>query len=340
MRPIASVAEDQPVSAYSKISYAQAINAGLRQAMELDPGVFVYGIGADGASGIFGTTTGLVERFGKKRVFDTPIAEGGLTALAAGAANSGLRPVLVHQRLDFMLYSIDQIVNWIAPWRFMSGGSAKMPITIRAIVGKGWGQGPQHTKSLHSWFAHVPGLQVVMPGSPADAKGLLLSSIMSDDPTLFIEGRALYSMQEDVPNDPYFIRLGEALIRRPGKHVTIVTFGSMVPTTLQAANVLAQSNVSAEVIDLRCLMPLDLEPVISSVRKTGRLVVAEPGWRQYGAGAEIIASVSETVGRFRNRPRRVAWPQSAVPTSHKLEEQFYPDSEDIVAACRAIMSDS
>jgi pyruvate/2-oxoglutarate/acetoin dehydrogenase E1 component len=323
------------VSGHSKLNFAQAINAALRQAMDLDDSVFVFGIGADGKSGIFGTTSGLVERFGPKRVFDTPIAEGGLTALAAGAANSGLRPVLVHQRLDFMLYSVDQLVNWIAPWRFMSGGRAKMPLTIRAIVGKGWGQGPQHTKSLHSWFAHVPGLQVVIPGSPADAKGLLLSSIMSNDPTLFIEGRGLFSMQEDVPDEPYFIRLGETLTRRPGKDVTVVTFGSMVPPTVQAAKTLAQTGISVEVIDLRCLMPLNLTQVIASVKKTGRLVVVEPGWRLYGAGAEIIASVVEAVGTLRSPPRRVAWPESAVPTSSKLEEEFYPDSEDIVAACRA-----
>src|SRR5689334_1567832 len=182
----------------TRLSFAQAINAATRQAMDMDPNVFVYGIGVDGLSGVFGTTTGLVDKFGAKRVFDTPIAEAGLSAIAAGAANMGLRPVLVHQRLDFMLYAVDQIVNWMAPWRFMSGGTAKMPVTIRAIVGKGWGQGPQHTKSLHTWFAHVPGLQVVMPASPSDAKGLLLSSIMSDDPTLFIEGRSLFSMREEV----------------------------------------------------------------------------------------------------------------------------------------------
>jgi acetoin:2,6-dichlorophenolindophenol oxidoreductase subunit beta len=158
-----------------------SINAALRQALELAPGVFVCGIGADTPAGIFGTTKGLGDRFGSKRVFDTPIAEAGPTALAAGAANAGLRPVIIHQRLDFMFYSVDQVVNWMAPWRFMSGGRAKMPVTIRAIIGKGWGQGPQHTKSLHTWFAHVPGLQVVMPASPSDAKGLLLSSIMSDD---------------------------------------------------------------------------------------------------------------------------------------------------------------
>src|ERR1700736_6503360 len=269
------------------LSFAQAINAALGQAMELDPNVFVCGIGADTPTGIFGTTTGLLDPFGAKRRFDTPIAEAGITALAAGAGNAGLRPVIVHQRLDFMLYSVDQVVNWMAPWRLMSGGRAKMPVTIRAIIGKGWGQGPQHTKSLHTWFAHVPGLQVVMPASPSDAKGLLLSSIMSDDPTIFIEGRSLFSMQEDVPDAPYFIRLGEALVRREGKDVTLVTMGSMIPLSLQAAETLAQSTISAEVLDIRCLMPLDVESIIASVKKTGRLVVAEPGWRTFGAGAGV-----------------------------------------------------
>ena len=337
---------DSPVAktvagATTRLSFAQAINAAQRQAMELNPDVFIYGIGADGPAGIFGTTSGLVERFGAKRVFDTPIAEAGLAALAAGAASSGLRPVLVHQRLDFMLYSVDQVVNWMAPWRFMSGGRAKMPVTIRAIIGKGWGQGPQHTKSLHTWFAHVPGMQVVMPGSPADAKGLLLSSILSDDPTLFIEGRSLFTMQEDVPDAPYFIRLGDAFVRRPGRDVTLVTMGSMVPLSIQAAETLAKANIDAEILDLRCLMPLDVKSIIASVKKTGRLVVAEPGWRMYGAGAEIIATVVETLGRdIRSLPRRVTWPQSAVPTGSRLEEQFYPTSDDIVAACRASVSEA
>ena len=333
------VKTSEEIGRSSQLSFAQSINAALRQALELDPGVFVCGIGADTPAGIFGTTKGLVDRFGSKRVFDTPIAEAGLTALAAGAANAGLRPVIIHQRLDFMLYSVDQVVNWMAPWRFMSGGRAKMPVTIRAIIGKGWGQGPQHTKSLHTWFAHVPGLQVVMPASPSDAKGLLLSSIMSDDPTLFIEGRSLFSMQEDVPDAPYFIRLGEALVRRAGKDVTLVSMGSMVPIALQAADALSKANIDAEVVDVRCLMPLDIASILTSVKKTGRLVVAEPGWRMYGAAAEIIATVVETLGEMRSRPRRVAWPQSAVPTSSKLEEQFYPTSDDIVAACHASVTE-
>lgn len=323
----------------TRISYAAAINAALRQAMELNDHVFVFGIGADNKAGIFGTTTGLVETFGKRRVFDTPIAEQALTALAAGAANGGLRPVLVHQRMDFALYSVDQIVNWIALWRFISGGKAKMPLTIRAIVGKGWGQGPQHSKSLHSWFAHLPGLQVVVPGSPADAKGLLLASIMSDDPTIFIEGRSLFSMQEAVPDAPYFIRLGKAFVRRPGRDLTLVSFGSMIPAALEAADKLATRAIDAEIVDLRCLAPLDLETVIESVSRTGRLIVAEPGWLRFGAAAEIIAGVVEKVGdRMKATPRRVTWPPTYVATSPALESEFYPTADDVAAACVAAMS--
>jgi pyruvate dehydrogenase E1 component beta subunit len=320
-------------------SFGEAINDALAQAMELDEKVFLYGIGADGKSGIFGSTTGLVDRFGAKRVFDTPIAEQGLTAMALGAAVGGLRPVLVHQRFDFMLYAADQLTNWIAPWRFISGGRAKVPLTLRIIVGKGWGQGPQHSKSLHAWFAHVPGLQVVMPASPADAKGLLLSSIFSDDPTLFIEARALYSMREAVPTRPYFIKIGEALTRRSGNDISIVALSSMVPPSLQAADLLAQQGIDAEVVDLRSLMPLDMNAVIASVRKTGRLVVVEPGWRMYGAAAEIITGVAESLGpQMKSAPARVTWPHAYVGSSRALDEKFYPTSADVVAACRRSMA--
>jgi acetoin:2,6-dichlorophenolindophenol oxidoreductase subunit beta len=320
----------------SVISFGQAINTGLRQAMELDDSVFVLGIGADKKSAIFGTTKGLVEQFGPTRVLDTPVSEQGMTALAAGAASADLRPVLVHQRIDFMMYTMDQLINWIAPWRFASGGHARMPVTIRAIIGKGWGQGPQHSKSLYSWFAHVPGLQVVVPGSPADAKGLLLTSIMSDDPTVFMESRSLYAMEEEVPDEPYFIALGSALTRRQGTDVTVVTFGSMMPLALDAADQLDAVGISAEVIDLRCLMPLDIDTVIRSVARTRRLVVTDGDWRMYGVGAEIVASVCEAIGPdMASPPKRVAWPQSFVPTSQAAEAAFYPQAHDIVAACRA-----
>ena len=321
-------------------SFVEAVNAALWQSMELDPNVVVFGIGADKKSAIFGSTAGLVERFGSKRVFDTPISEQGLTAIAAGAAKSGLRPVLVHQRVDFMLYSLDHLINWIASWHFVSGGRETLPLTIRAIVGKGWGQGPQHSKTLHSWFAHVPGLQVVLPGSPADAKGLLMSSIMSNDPTIFIEARSLYSMKEEVPEEPYFIKHGTALVRRVGKDVTLVTFGAMVPIAMEAADRLAAMKIDVEVVDLRTLAPLDIDSVLRSVAKTRRLVAAEMGWLKFGAAAEIVATVVENIGGgLAARPRRVGWPHSFVPTSSALEEAFYPDANSLVAAIAACMAD-
>lgn len=323
----------------TRLKYSQALNAAQRQAMELDDDVFVYGIGVDGKAAVFGTTLGLVDQFGPRRVFDTPIAEQALTALAAGAANQGLRPVLVHQRMDFMFYTMDQIANWIAPWRFMSGGRTRMPLTIRVVIGKGWGQGPQHSKSLHTWFAHLPGMQVVMPATPYDAKGLLLSSILSDDPTLFVEGRSLYDMEEEVPDEPYFIKLGEAVVRRPGRDVTLVTVGSTLPNVLQAAEKLAAEGVSAEVVDLRCLAPLDLDTVAASVARTRRLVVVEPGWRFYGAAAEIVAGICERMGpALLSAPQRVTWPHSYIPTSAPLETEFYSSAEDIADACRRSLS--
>ena len=321
--------------AVSRISFGKAINDATRQAMELDRRVFVFGLGVDSQAGIFGSTAALKDEFGAERVFDTPVSEQALTAVAAGAANAGLRPVLVHQRFDFMFYTMDQFANWISLWRFKSSGQSGMPLTIRAIVGKGWGQGPQHAKSLHAWFAHLVGMQVVMPSSPTEAKGLLLSSIFSNDPTIVIEGRSLYSMEEDVPDAPYFIRLGRALVRRPGSDVTVVAIGSLIPAALQAAVQLEQEGVSAEVIDLRTLVPLDSETVVTSVSKTRRLVVADPAWRSYGAAAEVMATVVEKVGTdLKARPRRVTWPDSHVPTSASLEAEYYPTAEDIAAACR------
>lgn len=323
----------------SEITFGEALNAAQAQAMELDDGVFVFGLGVDRTGAIFGSTKGLKERFGERRVFDGPASEQALTALAAGAANAGLRPVLVHQRLDFMVYSLDQVVNWISLWHFKSSGRSTMPLVIRAVVGKGWGQGPQHAKSLHAWFAHLPGLQVVMPSSPAEAKGLLLSSIFSNAPTIFIEGRSLYAMKETVPDEPYFIRLGKACVRRAGSDVTVVSFGSMMPDALQAAATLAEAGIAAEVVDLRTLSPLDMETVLASTRKTGRLVIAEPGWRAFGAASEIIAGVTETMGReLKAAPARVTWPHSHVPTSGPLEKEFYPTVDDIVDACKAAMA--
>ena len=331
--------KDQAKGATSNLSFSEALNNAQRQAMELDPSVFVFGLGVDRSGAIFGSTAKLVDTFGSKRVFDTPVSEHALTAMAAGAANAGLRPVLVHQRIDFTLHTMDQIVNWISLWHFKSAGRSTVPLVIRAVVGKGWGQGPQHAKSLHSLFAHLPGMQVVMPSSPAEAKGLLLASIFSNSPTVFIEGRALYSMTEQVPDDPYFIRLGQACIHTSGRDITLVSFGSMMPAALEAAKQARDLGQDVEVIDLRTIAPLDADTICLSVERTGRLVVAEPGWRRFGVAGEIIATVAERLGpQLKAAPIRVTWPDSHVPMSAPLEAQFYPTAETVLEALKKVTS--
>lgn len=318
-----------------EISYAEAINEATRQAMELDKGVTVFGQLADTKSGVFGTTTGLIDRFGPDRVHDFIVAENVMTAAAMGASLTGLRPVLVHQRLDFMVYSLDAITNWLALWYFKSNGTSTMPVTIRAVVGKGWGQGPQHSKSLQSWFAHLPGLRVAMPATAFDAKGLLLESIFSEVPAIFIEGRPLFSMKTHVPEGPYRIKFGVGAVRRIGADATVVSSGVMVPMALKAAQLLAAESINVEVIDLRTVSPWDKDLVFASVKKTGRLVVTDPAWMSFGIAAEIVASVSESLlGSLKSAPVRVCLPDSHTPMSMALEAEYYPDQSDIAAAVR------
>jgi acetoin:2,6-dichlorophenolindophenol oxidoreductase subunit beta len=318
-----------------QLSYAKAILEATDQAMGLCPEVVVLGQLVDTPSGIFGTTTGLVNKYGPERVQDFPVAENLMTATAMGAALTGLRPVICHQRLDFMIYSLDAIVNWLSLWRFKSNTHSAMPVTIRTIVGKGWGQGPQHSKTLHSWFAHVPGLRVAVPATAYDIKGLLLESIFGETPTLFVEGRGLYSMTDQVPEEPYRVRFGQAVVRRPGRDATLVAVGLMVPLALRAAATLEKEGVDVEVIDPRTLSPLDRKTLCDSAFRTGRLVVADPAWHSFGAAAEIIACVTEHLGdKLKARPVRVTLPDSHTPMSSALEAEYYPDEGDLVAAVR------
>jgi len=307
--------------------------------MGLCPEVIVLGQLVDTKSGIFGTTTGLAEKYGAERVQDFPVAENLMTATAMGASLTGLRPLIAHQRLDFMLYSLDAIANWLALWRFKSNGHSAMPVTIRTIVGKGWGQGPQHSKSLHAWFAHLPGLRVAVPATAYDAKGLLLESIFSETPAIFVEGRGLYSMTDDVPEEPYRVRFGQAVVRRTGKDATIVAIGSMVPTAMRAAALLEKDGVDVEVVDPRTLTPLDRRTICDSAFKTGRLVVADPAWHSFGASAEIVATVAENLGdRLKAKPVRVTLPDSHTPMSMALEPEFYADEADVAAAVRQTLA--
>jgi pyruvate/2-oxoglutarate/acetoin dehydrogenase E1 component len=320
------------------LSYAQAINEALRQSMELCDDVVVLGQLVDYKSGIFGTTSGLVDQFGPGRVQDFPVAENLMTATAMGAALTGLRPVIAHQRLDFMIYSLDAITNWLALWRFKSAGKSSLPVTIRAIVGKGWGQGPQHSKSLHAWFAHLPGIRVAIPATADDIKGLLMESIFSESPAIFIEGRGLFSMTADVPERPYRVPFGKGKVRRPGSDVTLVALGTMVPLALRAAATLETEGVQVEVVDPRTISPLDTEGICASVAKTRRLVVADPGWRSFGAASEIVATVVENLGgQLKANPVRFCLPDSHTPMSSALEQAYYAGDDALAGAIRAIV---
>jgi pyruvate dehydrogenase E1 component beta subunit len=317
------------------LTYNNAIREALYQAMGANEDVIVLGQLVDYKSGVFGTTTGLVEAYGRDRVQDFPVSEAAMNSVALGAALTGLRPVIVHQRVDFMIYSLDSIVNWLALWYFKSNGKSTVPVVIRAIIGKGWGQGPQHSKSLHAWFAHLPGLKVAMPATAYDAKGILLESIFGQDPCLILESRSLFSQTTPVPEEMYRVRYGQAVCRKQGQDVTIVAIGHLVPLAMQAASRLKDDGIDAEVIDLRTLKPLDRDSIIRSVTKTGRLVVADPGWNMAGFAAEVIATVSEQIGdQLKAKPVRVTFPDSHTPMTQYLESQFYPSDETIHAAVK------
>jgi len=273
-----------------ELSYRDAIREALSQALERDQRVFLIGEGIDDPGGVFGTTVGLVDRFGRDRVMDMPIAENAMTGVANGAAMTGMHPVMIHMRVDFLPMAMDQMVNHAAKWSYMTAGRVKVPVTFRAIVGRGWGSAAQHSQSLQALFAHIPGLQVLMPASPYDAKGMLLASIAGDRPTLIIEHRWLYDQKEGVPEEPYFVPSGKALVRRQGKDVTIVATSYMVYEALLAAGELEKTGISAEVIDLRSIQPIDERSIIDSVRKTGRLIAADMGWKLCGVKLTVLWS--------------------------------------------------
>lgn len=322
--------------AVRELKYAEALREGLDICMERDPRVYVMGLGVPDPKGIFGTTTGLLAKYGDRRVMDMPIAENGMTGVAIGSALVGMRPVITHQRIDFALLSMEQIVNQAAKWHYMFGGQASVPMVIRLLVGRGWGQGPQHSQSLQSWFAHIPGLRVVMPATAHDAKGLLISSIEDNNPVIFIEHRWLHNISGPVPEGHYRVPLGTARVIREGTDVTLVGVSYMTLESLRAAEALETVGISAEVIDVRSLSPLDMATIVDSVRKTRRVVIADTGWVEFGVSSEISARVVEQCfERLLKPPYRIGLPSCPTPTAPSLAEHFYPVSSDIVSAtCR------
>jgi acetoin:2,6-dichlorophenolindophenol oxidoreductase subunit beta len=313
-----------------KLSYSMAIHEAQVTCMSNDDNVVVIGEGVPDPKGIFGTTSGLLDKFGEDRVFDMPLSENGLTGICIGAAIMGLRPVMVHQRIDFALLAMDQLVNNAAKWHYMFNGQTSVPLVVRLIVGRGWGQGPQHSQSLHSMFAHIPGLKVVMPTTAKDAKGLLISAIEDDGPVLFIEHRWVHQLEDFVPPEYYKIPLNANRKIREGKTATVVAFSYMVIEAIRVADKLSNYDFNLEVIDMRSVNPLNMDMVIESVKKTGYLLVLDPGWKTGGIGAEIIAQVIDRAyNHLEAKPLRLAYPDHPVPTSRFLADSYYPDAADI-----------
>jgi len=319
------------------MTMAQAINNALALEMERDPDVFL--IGEDVSIGIIGVTAGLQARFGKRRVMDAPISESAIIGAAVGAAAAGLRPVAELMFVDFIGVAMDQLFNQAAKMRYMFGGKARIPMVMRAACGAGMGAAAQHSQSLEAWFMHIPGLKVVMPSTPYDAKGLLLSAIRDDNPVVFLENKLLYFSMGEVPEDDYTIPIGKADLKREGKDVTVVATGQMVGRSLSAAEKLTSEQISVEVLDPRSLLPLDEEAILNSVKKTHRLVIVHEEVKISGSGAEIAAMVAEKAFGYLDAPiLRVAAPFCPVPFSGKLEAEFIPSEDKILDAVRTVMA--
>ena len=317
------------------LTYREALHEAASQMLESDENVFIMGEGVDDGGGVFGSTLDLHKRFGSDRVMDTPLAENALTGIAIGAATAGMRPILVHMRIDFMPLTMDQIINHAAKWHYMFGGVVTVPLTIRSIIGRGWGSAAQHSQSLQSLFANIPGLKVVMPSTPYDAKGLLRASVYDGNPVMFIEHRWLYEHMGHVPIEPYTVPIGKSITRRQGKDITIAAVSQMVFEAMQAAEILVAEGIDCEVIDLRTIRPLDSDAVIESVKKTGALIVADTGWRSCGIGAELAARlVEQAPGALRAPLRRINFADCPTPASPVLEKIYYPDRHTIATAVR------
>lgn len=314
-----------------ELTYWQAVQEALREEMVRDPRVFLMGEDIGVYGGAFGATRGLLAEFGAERVRCTPISEATIVGAGIGAAVTGMRPVVEIMFMDFVTLAMDQIANHAAKFRYMYGPQARVPLVIRTPAGGGRSYGATHSQSLEAWFLHVPGLKVIAPATPADAKGLLKSAIRDDNPVLCVEHKLLYATTGPVPDGDVTEPLGQAAIRREGTDVTLVTYSYYVGVALQAAEALARDGIEAEVVDLRTLVPLDTEAVLDSVRKTGRLVCIEEGTRTGGVGAEIAARVAEEAYEYLDAPiRRVATPDIPIPFSPVLEDAALPKVDGII----------
>ena len=320
------------------LTYSEAINEALREEMARDPSVFILGEDVGVMGGVFGVTAGLIQEFGEARVLDTPISEAAIVGAALGAAMMGMRPVAEIMFGDFLGCAGDQLINQVAKARYMSGGKARVSLTIRVTTGAPGAAAAQHSQSPEAWFMNVPGLKIAAPATPADAKGLLKTAIRGEDPVLFFEHKMLYAAKGEVPEGDYAIPFGRASVPRAGQQVTIVAIGGMVQHALMAADELAADGISCEVIDPRTLVPLDVPTLVASARKTGRVIIAHEAHKRSGPGAEIAALLAEHALDYLDAPiKRVAAKNVPLPYAPTLEQFVLPDKDDIVAAVKEVL---
>jgi len=324
-----------------QLSYAQAIREGHAQLLASDARVFVCGQGLWSPWYAGGSFENLDAEFGRDRLLDTPVSENAVTGMAVGAALAGMRPIVFHPRMDFMLLAVDPIVNQAANWSYLFGGKIGVPLVVRAVINRGGEQGAQHSQALHAMFMHVPGLKVVMPSTPADAKGLLAAAVEDPNPVLYIDDRWLYDVRGDVPEPLYTTPIGRAAVRRTGSDVTLVGISYMAHLAVEAARDLAHEGIECDVIDLRSLKPWDQDLVLQSVRKTRHAVIADGGWRTAGAAAEIAATVAEEAFHDLEAPvARVTLPDAPAPTSRNQERAYYPTPATLADAVRKTLTSS
>ncbi|MFQ5764824.1 MAG: alpha-ketoacid dehydrogenase subunit beta [Rhodospirillales bacterium] len=326
-----------PTDAERTLSYVDALQEAVEQEMALDEGVFVIGLNVDDHKAIQGTTRGLVEKFGRQRVLDTPLSEDAITGVAIGAAMAGMRPIHVHIRMDFLMLCMNQLINMGAKAHYMYGGQVAVPMVTRSIIGKSWGQGAQHSQGLHAMFMHVPGLKVVAPTNAYDAKGCLVAAIRDDNPVVFVEHRLLYSTDAPVPEDAYAADFGRARVVGKGGDVTIVGVSYMLVECLRARDLLADVGISAEVIDPVSLLPLDIDTIAESAGRTKRLLVVDNAWVTCGASAEIVAAVCERHASHGIAVARMGYAPTTCPTTPALEQGFYPSAAGIASRAHALV---
>lgn len=321
-----------------KLPFCLAINEAFHQLFSQDESIVLIGQGVKSPWYVGNTAKGLLDAFGPERIIDTPVSENAVTGAAVGASIAGVRSIVVHPRMDFMLYAMDPIINQAANWHYMNGGKASCPVVIWGIINRGGEQAAQHSQALHATFAHIPGLKVVMPSTAHDAKGLMISAIRDDNPVVYVDDRWLHGIEGVVPEDVYEVPIGKGAVCKEGNDITLVSASFMMHQAMKASEELSKSGIDVELIDLRTIKPFDKDLILKSVKKTGRLAIADGGWRSFGIAAEIAAVVFEEGFEFIQAPVvRITLPDAPAPASRSLEKAYYPTSADIVNAIRKVV---